>query len=323
VQIKEEIVEANKKIKITVLYDFLPARCAARTAEWTSAIVPSAPHAITFKERGCHRELSFQFEHNRHLPQGEKATCATNKHLFADGLPGDTQARAAEVDLRQQLSSEDFKLLAATTGGPAHLTFDWQTCGHPPDAWKKPHYDLHIYKVNKVDRPPACINAVYAGYVCKEKDDPKYFQYGPAADQVLEGMTADTSGIVRQGNHWAVRPVRDPNFREPEIVFMSYDSKIVAYETMIPVVWLSESVSRNYTFAYKNVSALPAGWHPVQIKEEIVKANKEIKITVLYDFFPARASKCFVGPDEPVDSKGGVASFFSLLILFASVLIQF
>lgn len=292
-----------------------------------AAIIPTAPHAVTFKEIGCHRELSFRFKHNPKLPQGDTATCSGNKHLFADGLPGSTQARVVEVDLLQELSSEDQKLLVATTGGPTHLTFDWLACGHPPDAWKKPHYDLHIFKVNKADRPPACINGVGAGYVCKEPDNPKYFQYGAAADQVLEGMTADVSGINGQGNHWAVRPVRDPAFTEPEIIFMTYDSKIVAYETMLPVVWLSSESSRNYTFAYKNTSALPTGWHPVQIKEEMVKADKEIKITVLYDVFPQRsflraARSAKSESDEP-DSKGRVTSSFSVLIMLAFVLVQF
>jgi len=278
-----------------------------------------------FKERGCHRELSFQFQHNPKLPRGDKTTCAGNKHLFADGLPGSTQARAVEVDLMQRLSSEDQKLLVATTGGPTHMTFDWLACGHPPDAWKKPHYDVHIFKVSKAARPPACINGVGAGYVCKEPDNPKYFQYGAAADQVLEGMTADVSGIVGQGNHWAVRPVRDPAFKEPEIIFMTYDSQIVAYETMLPVVWLSSKSARNYTFAYKNASALPTGWHPVQIKEEVVEAGKEVKITILYDFFPQssflRSARPAVQNDE-TSSKAGMTSFLSWSIFYAFVFIR-
>jgi len=280
--------------------------------------VPVAPHRVSFQQVGCQRELSFEFVHNLNLPHGNSSTCS-NGHVFEDGLPGATQKRSVEVDLMKTLSKRDSNLLVGTTGAPTHLTFDWLSCGHPPDAWKKPHYDLHIFKVSKADRPPACVNGVGAGYVCKEKDNPKYFQYGAASEQVLEGMTADVSGILGQGNHWAVRPVRDPSFAEPEVIFMTYDSKVIAFETMLPVSWLNGSLSRNYTFNYKNFSALPTGWHPVEIRDEMVKANVVMRTTVLYDFFPTRCQE----PASTEENKAGMAlPFFILSILFALFLVQ-
>lgn len=91
---------------------------------------------------------------------------------------------------------------------------------------------------------------------------------------------------------------------------------------MLPVVWFSrKSACRNYTLAYKNASALSTGWHPVQIKEEVM-ANKEIKVTVLYDFFPARYALCAAyNAETQDDSKAGVT--FSLWALFTVVLVQF
>jgi len=317
VQIQEEVVRAGKEMRITVLYDSFPLRCSQDAEK--EAAVPKAPHSVAFKANGCQRELSFEFEHNEALPHGNAVSCSTKGLLFADGFPGSTQARVTEVDLLARLSEEDKKLLAATTGAPTHMTFDWMACGHPPGEWKSPHYDLHIFKVSKADRPPACVNGVGAGYVCKELDNPKYFEYGEASEQVLEGMTADVSGIVGQGNHWAVRPVRDPSFSEPEVVFMTYASKVVAFETMLPPVWFSRKAAyRNYSFAYKDTSALPPGWHPVQIQEEVVRAGKEMRITVLYDSFPLRCTY-----EDPSSGGSVLPCWISYIILCCCCLSQF
>ena len=64
----------------------------------------------------------------------------------------------------------------------------------------------HIVKVSKTDRPPAYVNGSSAGYVCKELDNQRYLEYGEACEQVLESLTADVSGIVRQEDHWAAGP---------------------------------------------------------------------------------------------------------------------
>jgi len=98
------------------------------------------------------------------------------------------------------------------------------------------------------------------------------------------------SGIVGQGNHWAVRPPRP--FTEPDIVFITYAGQVVGYETMLPVTWMNTSgAQRSYRFSYRNESALPHVWHPVQIQEEVLAPNGEFRITMYYELFPSQCAK--------------------------------
>lgn len=290
-------------------------------------VVPVAPHAISFTEvlETCQRVLSFRFMHNESLPQGNASTCSGG-HTFVDGLPGSTQERVTETDLNLVLTAHERALLVASPNAPTHLSFDWMACGHPPDEWKKPHYDLHFFTVVKKSRPPPC--SVGTSYVCKEKNDPKYFLYGDAEKQVLRDMGPDVSGIVGQGNHWAVRP--PPPFTEPEIVFITYNKKVIGYETMFPVLWFSAEATNQRTFEYKNVSALLPGWHPVQITEKVIQPAKEFEINVTYQLFPfgecgnkIQESNSSVGLEEEDAASTLVFSCVALLVTCISATILY
>lgn len=193
-------------------------------------------------------------------------------------------------------------------------------CGHPPLEWKKAHYDLHFFTVDKQSRPPPC--SVGTSYVCKEANDPKYFVYGEAEQQVLKGMGPDVSGIVGQGNHWAVRP--PPNFTDPEVVFITYNGKVIGYETMFPVSWFSANATNRRTFEYQNVSALKAGWHPVEISEKVINPAEEFQISLTYKLFPLHecGSKIEVsnssgGLEDDMDSASEHVLFWvGLLLIF-------
>lgn len=284
-----------------------------------AAFVPVAPHAISFREDPltCNRLLQFRFLHNPALPQGNASTCSGG-HKFSDGLAGSTQMRATETDLQSVLISEERQLLAASPNAPTHLSFDWMACGHPPLEWKKAHYDLHFFTVDKQSRPPPC--AVGTSYVCKEANDPKYFEYGDVKEQVLQGMGPDVSGIVGQGNHWAVRP--PPEFTDPEIVFITYDGKVIGYETMFPVSWFSVEITNQRRFDYRNESALLAGWHPVEINEKVIRPAEEFQVSVTYKLFPIhqcgskiQASNSSAGLEDDSNSASGCSLLWVTLFL--------
>jgi hypothetical protein len=150
-----------------------------------------------------------------------------------------------------------------------HLSFDWESHGHPPDPiYTTPHFDVHFYMVSQAER---------AAIVPPNGDTP-----APAAQFVPAGYISGVDTVPQMGVHY-IDPT-SAEFNPPQafsrtFIYGYYKGEMKFMEPMVSKAYLD--AKQNETIAIKQPAAVQkGGFYPTHYSIRFDDKAKEYTIAL-------------------------------------------
>jgi hypothetical protein len=157
-----------------------------------------------------------------------------------------------------------------------HIVVDWNPAGHPPfDAYGKPHFDIHFYKITNAQRQTI---APYSPETAALHDKLPPAGYVPASFLATEG------GVPQMGKHWI--DTKAPEFNggtfTRTFLYGTYNGAVTFYEPMVTHEYLSSGAEASLAFEQPKYFAPDETYYPT--KYEIKMDSKKRHTISLTDF---------------------------------------
>lgn len=288
-----------------------PAQTDNRTRSWNAATdlsaTASAVTQLTYEVGTGVVDmymLTLRFRHNDALPIPTEPATQCDPTVAPPALASDGVPYYAGRAMNFPLSLE-----VQTVTGFQSVGFDFNPCGHPPvENFGVPHYDIHFYYATDEEREGWTCNMLEGAPVCNPAPGAQNTSAtGALFFNLVQGnlpanFTADLgSAVPGMGVHYFDNTSLAPAARwdKPVLVMGGHDARVVFFEPMVPLAFLSSDVASTYgpvevTYEEQDMIHLPseysvatdgAGGHSVVLRGRIPP-----RIPALVDEFTAQAS---------------------------------